>query len=102
MVAVNKVIIAQVRGVLQGSHAGAKLRQVKVGRVGGFLQGVGGEWKPGSVAVVEAKPTPIYPDTSDIVATPAADVYPVALVNQKGSGRQVNPAVARAKYRGEV
>ena len=78
-------VVAEVGGVLQPVHGGAKLGQVEVLAVGGGLHGVGGDGHPEGAGVGEAEPV-----VQVFAPAPAADIHPVALVHEEGGGGYID------------
>nr|WP_239691567.1 translation initiation factor IF-2 [Hymenobacter lapidarius] len=73
-------LLAEKGTVLQAGHAGGELGQVKIATVGVALHGVAGHGQAVGGAA--------YPVAAQVVvfAAPAADVYPLAVIDQEGSG----------------
>ena len=90
-------VLAEEGGVLQLCHAGREFGQVKIGAVGGGLEGSGGGGQAaGAATQVAAAPAVHLP-------APAADVHPLAVIDQKSRGYQVGAsAIAPAAKRRTV
>ena len=78
---------AKKRGVVQLGEAGRELGQVEVGAVGGGLHGARRHGQAGGAAAEVARV---------VGPAPAADVHPLAVVDQKRRGHQVGAVAAAA------